>query len=236
MGGKNKRVKKADLFSGTVFYPFIENINNFRKNKDLMLENAMLKNTIAANTIKINILKTKLDKYKDISGLNLDKTYDYKIANVIGYQNSFLEKTLLIDKGYYDNIKKDMPVLDYLGIIGKIITVAKNYSVVLPYTNSNFHISVMISKNNEQGILKSKIGGEIYVDYLSLDSEISIGDTVITSNLSKIFPEGYPVGVVEKISISKDKMHKIAKLKMFNNPNALKTVVILFYQKEDNYE
>ena len=236
MGGKSARLKKSKFLSQTIFYPFVSIISDFKEKNRLETENKNLQNLIALSTIKINILRKKLTKYKETSNLDFDKNYNYTIASVVGYNNSFLDKTLLIDKGYDNHIKTDMPVLDYRGIIGKIISVGRNYSVVLPYTNSNFNLSVMVSKNDEQGILKSKIGGNVYVDYLPLDSEVSIGDTIITSNLSKIFPEGFPVGIVEKISISKDKMHETANLKMFNNPDALKSVIVLYYQKEKNYE
>ena len=43
-------------------------------------------------------------------------------------------------------------------------------------------------------------------------------------------------GTIKKIMISKDRMHKIAELKMFNNPAAIRTVIVIKYEKGKNYE
>ena len=235
-GGKQARLKKADMLSKTLFYPFLSSVSNFKNKKKLEKENGLIIKKLTQTTIQLQLLQNQLKELQNVQNFDFDKNYDYQIARVVGKGSSFLEKTLIIDKGCNYGIKKNYPVIDFEGIIGKIIAVANGYSIVLPYTNSNFHLSVMLKKNSEQGILKSNSSGTVFVDYLSLGSEIALGDTIVTSNLSTVFPEGFPVGTIKKIMISKDRMHKIAELKMFNNPAAIRTVIVIKYEKGKNYE
>ena len=235
IGNTDSRQKKANFFGKTIFYPFLYSVAEFKNNKILKKNNAVLQMKVANKTLEIRKLKSDIAKYSELTDITFSKDYNFKIAEVVGYSNSFTEKNIIVNFGANNGIEKDFPVVSTNGIVGKVILVASNYSIILPYTNPNFKLSVKISRNNEQGILTANGVGDVFVDYLPLDSEVSLGDTIVTSNLSKIFPQGFSVGIVEKILTSKDKMHKVAKLKKINNPYAITEVIIISY-KEENYD
>ncbi len=236
IGGNNYRQKKANFLASKIFFPFFNSIKNFQDKRDLLQENYHLRKKLADSSLKLFNLQNYINKTKKISKINLRSNFDYIIAEVVGKGSVFYDNTLIIDKGKADGVKTNYPVIDFKGIIGKIISVGYDYSVVLPYSNSSFGLSVMLKKNNQQGILKSDAVGNVFVDYLDLNAEVSVGDTIVTSNLSEIFPTGFLVGRVKKIKISKDRMHKVADLEMFNNAGAVTTVIILKYKKDEYYE
>jgi len=53
------------------------------------------------------------------------------------------------------------------------------------------------------------------MSFIKLGSEIILGDTIVTSNISNIFPEGFPVGVVNSLYESQDKTHMNASIHPF---------------------
>ena len=133
-------------------------------------------------------------------------------------------------------IKKDYPVISTEGIVGKIITVSQNYAVILPLDHHQFKIGVMLKRNHLQGLLESDILGNTFMTMIPIGSDIELGDTLQTSDISSIFPKGYPVGKVIKLIQSPNKIFMKAEIETFVKPTCLDQVVILHYEKEKNYE
>ena len=67
-------------------------------------------------------------------------------------------------------------------------------------------------------------------------SDINLGDTIVTSNISTIFPKGYPVGTVTKLIEAPDKVYMNAEISTFVNSACLDQVIIIFYEKDKKYE
>ncbi|HCX74016.1 MAG TPA: hypothetical protein DHM37_09890, partial [Candidatus Cloacimonas sp.] len=67
-------------------------------------------------------------------------------------------------------------------------------------------------------------------------ADIALGDSVVTSNISTIFPKNYPVGIVSGIDRSPDKIYIQAKIKPFVEPSKLNQVIILLDKKDIRYE
>jgi len=67
-------------------------------------------------------------------------------------------------------------------------------------------------------------------------SEISLGDSIVTSYLSTIFPAEHFVGIVSKIQEAGDDFHMKVKIKSAIIPESLDKVAVLFYKKDLNYE
>jgi rod shape-determining protein MreC len=141
--------------------------------------------------------------------------------------------TLLINKGNRAGISGQEPVISNNGIIGKIMQVTNDKSIILPYHHPSFKLAIMTKQEKVQGILESDASGNSYMAFLRLNDEISIGDTIVTSHLSTIFPKGYPVGKVTKILTTQSKVHKKALLQRFVEPERVNQVAILIKEKNE---
>jgi rod shape-determining protein MreC len=78
-----------------------------------------------------------------------------------------------------------------------------------------------------QGILQADIGGKVSMNMIRLGSEIAVGDTIVTSNLSRLFPKGYPVGTVRRIKESQDNLFISAEVAPFTLIENLEHVFII---------
>lgn len=236
IGGNEARQTKADFLSSTIFSPFINSIHSIRSLFEIKEKNVILTHQMAIQTRKIVELENKLEKFKNTK-LNYDvEHYYYEVADIVGYSGIFYERNLIVNRGVLSDILTDAPVVSYKGVVGKVISTSLNYSVILPLNDPAFKLSIMNKRSLLQGMMESDIYGNSYMNLIKLGSDIAIGDTVVTSNVSTIFPKGFPVGVVVRLQESPDQIYMSAKLKTFVDPASLDQVIILQYSKDLKYE
>ena len=88
-----------------------------------------------------------------------------------------------------------MGVISGYGVVGIVYLAGEHYSVVLPVLNSKSSISCKIRRTSYFGFLKWDGGSSRYalVKDMPRHSEFSLGDTIVTSGHSAVFPAGIPV-------------------------------------------
>jgi len=117
-------------------------------------------------------------------------------ASVIGGDGSSGYRSRVLDKGSNTGIKKNSAVINLDGIVGRILHVSYNSSVVQLISDLDSGVGVLLEKSRAQGVLKG-IGEQIaYVDYVSINEKTVPGERVLTSGLDQIYPKGLLVGIV----------------------------------------
>lgn len=209
-----------------VFYPFrytINLISDFNDLKDVKKENDILRSQIdEIESIKTeNIeLKKQLSSLKDELDINYVLTdYDNVNATIISRNISYWYNTITINKGSKDNIKKEMPVINKKGLIGKVISTTSNTATVrlLTTTDSNNKISVTIDNYgiSINGLINgyNTLDNTLLVEGISNTKNVVVGSLVYTSGLGGVFPSGILIGTVESITTDDYDLSKIIKVK-----------------------
>jgi rod shape-determining protein MreC len=237
LGSTKTRIEKAQWLSNYVFPPFVKSINNIQDAKRLNSENLKLSEQIAKQTLYILNLENRLHTIQNSSDVPPFLSGEsFVVAEVINYSGNKWERNLIINKGLRDNIKQNDPVISAEGVVGKIITVSQNYALVLPLSHNLFKLAVMDKNSNVQGVLETDYTGKVYMGMIKLGSQINIGDTLTTSNMSKIFPKGYPIGKIIKLKESQDNLFLKAEIQPFALIENAETVFVLNGNREKNYE
>lgn len=227
-GNSDARSLKAQWLSRTIFMPFVKTIQAYVTNQSLKQENYVLQNKLALQVLENLELKNYLKALQRTETFHLEfSEVPFTMAEVIGYSGQFNDRNLIINKGSADGVEFDSPVVSTEGIIGKVVVVNRLNSIILPLNNSQFQLAVMDKSTNVQGILQSDIKGNTSMNLIKLGSQISIGDTVVTSNLSRLFPKGYPVGKISRIKESQDNLFLSAQILPFTLVENLEHVFIL---------
>ncbi len=156
-----------------------------------------------------------------------------KPARVVnkGIQPNLL--SILIDAGYEDGVKSNQPVLTPKGVIGKTIQTGKSSSIVQLITDLNYRLSVRIIPSGATGILRWLGDGRGQIREVQKNVEINIGDKVITSGFSDIYPSGLPVGEVAGVYDERGSFQKVVNINLPNDMSAFQYVFIII---EDNVE
>ena len=211
---------------------YLNDIKIFFHNYGTKLENIFLiKKEEFNKDISLGInkeLEEENNKLKELLSLK-ESNYNLIISTIIKRDNWY--KYLTINKGKNDNIKKNMAVIDNNGLIGKIIEVGNDYSIVSLVTSNltDNKTSVSISNNNYFGILSgyNESNRTLIVDTVSKTSDIKIRDKVYTNGLGGIIPKGILIGEVIDIKLDELELSKILSIKTSINYDDIKYVGVI---------
>src|SRR5208283_3541014 len=121
-------------------------------------------------------------------------------AQVIGSSGTDLSRSVYIDKGSNDGVAPDMAVITANGIVGKVLRVYASTSLVLMINDQTSGVGAMLEKSRLQGVLRGTPNGEVILERVMSDEQVTPGDNVMSSGGDQIFPKGLPVGTVSKVS------------------------------------
>ncbi len=170
--------------------------------KDVKEENKELKEKIEIAYRENAILKEKLITYDRLTKLlELKESFSYEMISslVIGREPGNWFNSIIIDKGTVDGVKKDMAVVTYRGLVGKVVSVDSNTAKVLLILDQRSAVGGMIQRSRDIGVVKGSESNYCYMEYLSHDADIRINDIVITSGLGSVFPKGIVIGKIAGI-------------------------------------
>ena len=169
---------------------------------NLEKENRMLKQEIAELQEENHRMKeTKLTNERMRQLLQFREKYFPSMigAEVIGQDPSSWFKSVTIDKGEGDGVKKGMAVISPAGVIGQILKTAPHYATVLLVTDYNSAIDSIVQRTRAKAIVEGKGENRCQLKYLLRADEAAVGDVVVTSGLGGNFPKGLMVGEIKKI-------------------------------------
>jgi len=172
--------------------------------KKLRNENKKLKKQLKKKKIKQAKLKSLQQENKRLQkSLNFfeQKKYESVGAKVIGRDIQQTTETLILNKGKKQEVEVGDPVIVLEGaLVGKIAKVNMNTSIVrLLHDNQSKVAGTSLGKNKSVGLVEGGFGLSITLNFISQNEKINIGDTIITSGLSKKIPKGLTIGTIESI-------------------------------------
>lgn len=158
---------------------------------------------------EVNVLKARLVGLEEVVQENarLENLLKFKrqlvyssvVANVIGRDPSYWNSTMIIDKGSVDGVRQGMPVVNALGVVGKIAEVGQDSSKVVLLTDPQFSVAALVQEPRESGLVSGTLQGVCRMKYIRANTKIRVGNKVITSKLSSSFPEGLLIGEIISI-------------------------------------
>jgi hypothetical protein len=197
-------------------------------NEDLLDRNMLLEQQIT--NLENALRERQVDSVVVNSIRNLDNK-DYQIfkAHVIRNSLNQADNYITLDKGSSSGIRPEMGVVDGNGVVGIVYKTSPNYSLVISVLNSKSSISCKIVGSEYFGYLKWEHGDSryAYLKDLPRHAEFNLGDTVVTSGYSTVFPAGVMVGTVDDMSDSNDGLSYLLKIKLATDFGKLSDVRVI---------
>ena len=203
-------------------------------NEDLLDRNMWLEQRLS---FLENVLKEKgLDSARLYSMERLAPT-EYQIfkANVIKISSFNAHCSFDFVFGRLNGIRHEMGVVYANGVVGIVYKTSPHYSLVIPLLNSKSSISCKIVGSDYFGYLKWEGGNSrfAYLKDLPRHAEFNLGDTVVTSGYSTVFPEGVMVGTVDDMSDSHDGLSYLLKIKLATDFGKVSNVRVISRNGQD---
>jgi rod shape-determining protein MreC len=198
--------------------------------KNLRVENESLKREIVE-------LQSRVTSYQEayVENQRLRRLMDFKTstmvetipAQVIVHDLTGWFQTLMVDKGFRDEIAPDMPVVNDEGVIGRVLDVSDRYSRVLLITDQGSDVDAIDQRNRVRGILCGKDANGCLLKYIRGNLDIKEGDLVITSGKDGIYPKGLRLGVVHAVYKNPVDLFQKIDVKPLVRLSALEEVLII---------
>ena len=152
-------------------------------------------------------------------------------AQVIGSSGSDLSRVIYIDKGENSGIRRDMAVMTADGVVGKVLLAYPSVAQVLLIDDQSSGVGALLEKTRLQGVLRGTANGEVILERVMSDEQVSVGEPVLTSGGDQIFPKGLPVGTVTKVGNGRDLFLNI-KIRPAADLGKLEEVLVLVEKQE----
>lgn len=197
-------------------------------NEDLLDKNIVLEQEVAILQRALAELTADSTEVVRLKGTVLQ---DYSLfkANVVNNSLNKIDNYITLDKGETEGIRSEMGVLSGNGVAGIVYMASRHYSVVISLLNSKSSISCKIKGSDYFGYLKWEGGDSqyAYVKDLPRHSKFNLGDTVVTSGYSTVFPAGIMIGTIDDMSDSHDGLSYLLKVKLSTDFGKLSDVRVI---------
>ena len=170
--------------------------------------------------------------FKKLLDYKKDSNFDLVSAKVLNMGSSSNLSSITINVGLIDKIKVNQPVIIPEGVIGKTILVGKSTSLVQLITDVNYRASVRIFPSGSVGILRFLRDDICEVREVQKNAEIKLGDAVMTSGFSDIYPSNLKIGTVIEIQDEISSFQRIVKVRISSNIGSLMNVFVI--REQDN--
>lgn len=223
----------------SVVYDGAHNITSYfylrEVNEDLEQRNGELESELAAMRYKMREMSEAL--YADTMIIeDLFKPFDFIVASVTNNSIALPHNYLTLNKGLLDGVLPEMGVLDANGVVGVVNKVTDHHAQVISMLNPDFRLSCKVKGRDFFGsmVWDGKEVDEAVLEELPRHAVFNVGDTVVTSGYSSVFPEGIPVGkVIETLHDGDDNFYRL-KIKLFTDFTRLSTVRVAVSHDTDS--
>jgi rod shape-determining protein MreC len=213
---KDQYLNKVRSYISATIYPlyvatnapkniFLSLKESMGQREKIVVENQRLKTENIALSSKIQKIY-KLEKENRRLHELLDskpKSEDvFVLAEIIAENPDPFKHRIIINKGSKENVQVNQSVADSKGIIGHIIRDQIFGSEVLLITDPEHAIPIEVARTGLRSIaLGTGSYEEIQLSFLAANTDIQQGDILLTSGLGEQYPSGYPVAVIETVSV-----------------------------------
>jgi rod shape-determining protein MreC len=119
-------------------------------------------------------------------------------AEVISVTSGYPYKSMVINIGTEKGLTSNMPVISPSGVIGKTIACGRRSSTVQLLFDPECRVAAQVQATRAQGIVTYTGGNYLTMRDVPIEESALPGDTVITSGMGGVFPEGLFIGTITK--------------------------------------
>jgi len=148
-------------------------------------------------------------------------------SRVIARSPDSWSSSVIIDKGRYNGIRRGMAVINAQGLIGRVIESAEGSSKVLLINDPSQGVSSIVQSSRQEGLVSGSLGSNLIMRYLPIDAQVSVGDIIITSELSRVYPKGLLVGKVISIGKEFSGLSRYAVIRPAANLSSIEEVLVI---------
>lgn len=188
---------------------------NFATIQELREENASLQAEVDELTVTNSLLqqeRAELERLRELYALDdLYSQYEKIGARVTANDSGNWFSSFVIDKGSNDGIEVDMNVMAGKGLVGIVTEVGPNWARVRSIIDDTSNVSALVLSTSDTCIVNGDLtlmqDGRIRFEQLANnDTEIEVGESVVTSHISSKYLQGILIGYISEIHVDSNNL------------------------------
>lgn len=193
------------------------------ENKRLQLETTMLKRRL--DQLQDQALETQ--RLERMLAMRRASQAEFLTARVVGKDATNWFKTIVLDRGSLEGIRRNQPALAPDGLVGRVVEVTPTSARVQLLTDPVSAVGGLIQRTRVTGIVSGNLGAGARVRYLPLMADVIVGDEVVTSGMGGVFPKGILIGRIASVERKSGALFQEASLQSAVDLSRLEEVLIL---------
>lgn len=236
-------VESAIGFVVTPFQDITTGIGNWventiagnREKQEILDENEKLRQELAAlqaDNQRLSLYETENEKLSSL--LKIAQKYpQYESfgASITAKNPGSWYDVFTIDKGKTEGVEANMVLVAPEGLVGKVLESGATYAKGQSILDSRSSVPAMSVRTEDLGVVKGEYSlmndGLCKMEYIDAEAEIMVGDEIVTSHLSDIYPPGLTIGKVKEVQTDTNGLTKYAIIEPAVDLKHLDTLLIL---------
>lgn len=200
--------------------------------QQLELENRALRQELLLKNSDILLLgqfKQENARLRELLGSPLRQDEQKMVTQVISTGSDPYSDQVVIDKGSDNGVYEGQPVISDKGVVGQVVAVAKMTSRVLLICDASHALPIQVLRNDIRVIAAgSGCTDDLQLEHLPGNTDIRVGDVLVTSGLGGRFPEGYPVAVVSSVKVDNQRAYTVIQARPTAGLQRLRYLLLLW--------
>ncbi|MGO2463983.1 MAG: rod shape-determining protein MreC, partial [Serratia proteamaculans] len=200
--------------------------------QQLELENRALRQELLLKNSDVLLLgqfKQENARLRELLGSPLRQDEHKMVTQVISTGSDPYSDQVVIDKGSDNGVYEGQPVISDKGVVGQVVAVAKVTSRVLLICDASHALPIQVLRNDIRVIAAgSGCADDLQLEHLPNNTDIRVGDVLVTSGLGGRFPEGYPVAVVSSVKVDNQRAYTVIQARPTAGLQRLRYLLLLW--------
>ena len=196
-------------------------LENKALHRELFLKNSEL--------LMLGQFKQENARLRELLGSPLRQDEHKMVTQVISTGTDPYTDQMVIDKGSVNGVYEGQPVISDKGVVGQVIAVGKVTSRVLLICDASHALPIQVLRNDIRVIAAGNgCTEDLQLEHLPGNTDIRVGDVLVTSGLGGRFPEGYPVGVVSSVKVDTQRAYTVIQARPTAGLQRLRYLLLLW--------
>ena len=167
-------------------------------------------------------------RLREILNASLSINNSFQIARIISTNTNPFRHLVVINKGEQDGAYNGQVLVDSNGVIGQILQTNFLSAKVILISDTDHALPVEINRNGFRAIAQGNGSFEsLNIPFIPNNADIKIGDLLMTSGLGGKFPNGYPVAIIDSISLNPTQQFADVTAKPMASLNQVREVILI---------
>lgn len=239
--------------AGMIVVPFEKSIDGigswigeisqtFQDKQELINKNQELQDAVDTLTEQNNILiqnQSELSRLQELYKLDEEySSYPKVAARIISKDPGNWYDTFMINRGSNDGIRVDNNVISGKGLVGIVTEVGSNWATVRAIIDNSSYVSVMTVGTDDNCVVTGDLelideGKLRFSQLYDKDDKVTVGERIVTSNISDKYVEGLFVGYVSELELDTNNLTKTGTIVTPVDFKHLKDVFVITVNKQD---